>query len=267
MGPKATRTAAASHRGLRISITAGALVAIVLRIAFPTLFERIDSISVALILIAAIPWLSPIISKISIPGLIETELRELKQDVREAKDEVASVSKIAFRSQDIALLSGAERRFEIANRDGSVQRLVELAKEYAAVRGSMPSGPARTAAMDKLFGQMLQEAGRLEGNWPQHNEALRSKEAGEQLGAIAYAFAFPAAVDFSGLIESVEIARQPFVQYWGLRAIQRAVDVGVGYSLKDAERLRILASAFRPGTDRFLIANSISRALDKQLGN
>ncbi|CAN7576956.1 hypothetical protein [Mesorhizobium sp. LjNodule214] len=267
MEPNATTPIAASHTRLRIAITAGALIAVVLRITFPALFERIDSVSVALIVVAIIPWLSPIVSKISIPGLIETELRELKQEVQEAKDEVASASKIALRSQDIALLSGAERGLGATNRDGSVQSLVELAKDYAAVRGNMPSGPARTTAMDKLFGQMLQEAGRLERNWPQHNEALRSKEAGEQLGAIAYAFAFPESVDFSGLIESVEIAKQPFVQYWGLRAIQRAVDVGVEYSVKDVERLRILASAFRSGTDRFLIASSISRALDKKLAD
>ncbi|RUV32152.1 hypothetical protein [Mesorhizobium sp. M7A.F.Ca.MR.148.00.0.0] len=119
--------------------------------------------------------------------------------------------------------------------------------------------------MDKLFGQMLQEASRLGRNWPQHNEALRSKEAGEQLGAIAYAFAFPEAVDISGLIEAVEIAKQPFVQYWGLRAIQRAMDVGVAYSVKDAGRLRILASAFQAETDRYLIASSISRALEKKI--
>lgn len=270
MGANATTTlnsAMASHKRLRIAITIGALAAVLLRILFPALFERIDSVSVALIIVAVIPWLSPIISKIAIPGLIEAELRDLKQEVQETRDEAASASKIALRSQDLALFSGAEAEqgLDTAGRDGSVQSLVALAKNYAAVRGSMPSGPARTAAMDRLFGQMLQEASRLGRNWPGHNEALRSKEAGEQLGAIAYAFAFPEAADVSALIETVENTKQPFVQYWGLRAIQRAVDAGVAYSLRDVERVRTLASAFGSATDRFLIASSISRALEKKL--
>lgn len=262
MGPIATKSKSApTYRGLRITITVIALVAILLRITFPTLFERIDSVSVALIVVAVIPWLSPIVSKISIPGLIETELRELKKEVQEAKDDVASAAKIALRSQDVALLSKIETTGD-AKQSGSSQRLIELGQEYVVIRGSMPSGPARTAAMDNHFGEMLQEARRLGKYWPGHEDALRNADAGRQLSAIAYAFAFPEASNISSLIDVVENAKQSFIQYWGLRTIQRAIDADTPYSIKDKERLIKLKNAFRSGTDRFFIISSIAQALE-----
>ncbi|TIY08214.1 MAG: hypothetical protein E5V18_06875 [Mesorhizobium sp.] len=250
-----------SGRQLRVAITIGALVAILLRLVFPTLFERIDFVTVALLVVASIPWLSPFVSKISIPGVIEAELRELKREFQETKEEVASVSEIALRSQDIVLLSGAEATEDASKQTGSPELLVELAKEYVSIRGSMPSGSLRTSAMDELFGRMLKQASKLGSNWREHIQLLQSGDSGQQLSGIAYAYAFPAATEISALIGAVEDAKQPFVQYWGLRAIQRALEADGPFSVKDVERLQRLPSAFSPGTDRFLMASSIGRSL------
>ncbi|RUV93019.1 hypothetical protein EOA75_15380 [Mesorhizobium sp. M1A.F.Ca.IN.022.07.1.1] len=118
--------------------------------------------------------------------------------------------------------------------------------------------------MDQLFSEMLQEVGRLGKNWTEHSSALRSADPGQQLGAIAYVFKFPDTSKIGELIDVVENTTQPFVQYWGLRAIQRAVDEGAEYSISDLERLRRVGAIFGSGTDRYLLANSIVRTLDQK---
>ncbi|MER9407369.1 hypothetical protein NKI36_25385 [Mesorhizobium caraganae] len=251
---------AISTKTLQIGITISALIAILLRLIFPTLFERIDFVSVALLVVAAIPWVSPLISKISIPGVIEAELRELKREFEETKEEAASASEIALRSQNIALLSTTEVKDGRSSR-GSSAKLVSLAKEYTAVRASMPGNPLRTSRMDELFGKMVKEARNLGPQWKEYAKLLRSDDGGDQLSGIAYAYAFPAEVEVNVLIDTVENSQQRFVQYWGLRAIQRALDADGLFSVKDAERLHSLPSAFSSGTDRFIIASGISRNL------
>jgi len=242
-----------------------AIVAVILRLVFPALFERIDFIAVALLVIAVVPWIAPYISKISIPGLLEAELRELKEQVQQNKQDVQHASQIVIRSQDKALLSGMESGPDVPKGKHSADNLAKLGSEYVDVRKRMPSGLARTAAMDEIFGRMLKEAAHLGQDWKAHKTWIRSGDAGQQLSAIAYAYAFPTAIDISALVDAVEESKQPFIQYWGLRTIQRALDADSPFSLKDIERLQRIQAALPAGTDRAFLASSINRTIENKL--
>lgn len=69
---------------LKSVVTLVALAVLVARIAFPTL--RIDAVSLGLILVALLPWLSPLIKSAKLPGGFEIEF----QDVRDAAERVTA---------------------------------------------------------------------------------------------------------------------------------------------------------------------------------
>jgi hypothetical protein len=250
---------------LRWAIPVVAFIFIVLRLISPGLAGRVDFVTVALLVVAAIPWASAYISKISIPGVLEAELRELRQQVQQTQEQAQSASKIAIRSQDTVLFSGAKTDSRTLQKNHSAEHLADLGKQYVDLRRRMPGGSARTAAMDELFGKMLKEATYLGNDWKEHKTWLRNEDAGQQLSAIAYAYAAPDAADISALIDTVESSKQPFVQYWGLRAIQRSLDADSPFSLKDVERLLHLQAALPAGTDRVLLAGSINRTIKSKL--
>jgi hypothetical protein len=69
-------------RPLRIVITVTALVIAVLHVAVPML--KIDAVALALIVVAALPWLAPLVRSLELPGGFKVELR----DVKAASDKV-----------------------------------------------------------------------------------------------------------------------------------------------------------------------------------
>lgn len=71
-------------RRLKISITLIALFALLVRIAFPEL--KIDAVSLGLIALALVPWLSPLIKSVELPGGAKIEF----QDVKDAAERVTS---------------------------------------------------------------------------------------------------------------------------------------------------------------------------------
>ncbi len=71
-------------RGLKLAITLSAAIGIVLHLAFPEL--AIDAITLALLVVAVLPWLAPLIKAAELPGGFKIEF----QDVKAAADRVAA---------------------------------------------------------------------------------------------------------------------------------------------------------------------------------
>ena len=70
------------NRGLRVVISAFALAAAGVHILMPT--AKIDSITIILFVLAAIPWVQPLIKSIELLG-VKLELQELQTKVAEAR--------------------------------------------------------------------------------------------------------------------------------------------------------------------------------------
>lgn len=250
---------------LRWILTITAVAAIIVKLFYPPIGDRIDFVTAGLVIVAFIPWASSYISKIAIPGVLEAELRHIKRDVEITKQEAQTASQIARRSQDIVLLHGDGVAADSTIGQTTEDQLSQLGMEYVKCRGEMPGGAIRAAAMDRLFGRMLNVAKIVGPGWEALNAWLQSGDPSKQLPGIAYAYAFSERTDISVMLDVVELSKQPFIQYWGLRAIQRAVDLDVPVNLKDIERLQKIETSLRSGTDRFSLASSINRTIESKL--
>jgi len=67
---------------IQIAITVTAIIAVAAHLLWPTL--KIDGITVALVTIAAIPWLAPLFKSLELPGGWKVEFRELQQAKEDA---------------------------------------------------------------------------------------------------------------------------------------------------------------------------------------
>lgn len=147
--------------------------------------------------------------------------------------------------------------------DDRLGQLKEIARYYVQVRKKMPSGTARTAQMTSLFAEMQAAAGKLGGDSEEMHQWLRSDESGKQLAAISWLRSFPAAVPPAIYVDVIERAKQPFVQYWALRALSgRLSALGLDeFSIADRVALKEFESLMRAGTDRHAQIRRINRKL------
>ncbi|WP_139042401.1 hypothetical protein [Stenotrophomonas geniculata] len=68
-----------------IAITVGALATVVLRALFPDAF-KIDAISLALIVLAVLPWLRSIVKSVEVAGLGKLELQDVERAAKKVED-------------------------------------------------------------------------------------------------------------------------------------------------------------------------------------
>lgn len=104
-----------------------------------------------------------------------------------------------------------------------VGEVAELADRYERQRARMRSGPRRTAAMNELFGRLMVATLRDPGFAAER--ALRSGRAGWRLAGCASAYAAPRPELLPVLLAGVLAEDLPFNQYWGLRALARALSL------------------------------------------
>jgi hypothetical protein len=63
-------------RQIRVFISGGALLFVVLHLLWPNL--KIDAVTISLLVLAAIPWITPFLKKLELPGGVKIELRDAK---------------------------------------------------------------------------------------------------------------------------------------------------------------------------------------------
>ena len=133
------------------------------------------------------------------------------------------------------------------------QRLTALAREYEAVRQTMPSGPDRTFKMTQIVTEAcgLAASARLD---PQTLSGIwLGPGDGDRIVTLAVIQARPDATHLPIVEDAIAHARSPFEQYHGLVAARRLVDL-----LDDAGR-RTLAAAIRERMGLHLTGVSIDR--------
>jgi hypothetical protein len=207
------------NKTLRFAITAGALLVVFLHVWKPDL--QIDSVTLALLIVAILPWAQPLIKSVELMG-VRLELQELKNELAETKGAAAS----AVRKADYLLAgpspaptAGVAPAQPI---DSAIEALQKLMAEYEHIRDTQSSGAARTQAMTAVVRKMIELAPALPGF--DVATALSSSRRGERLAAYAYLFAQPDLKLLALLVTSVtKIEDKPFGQYWGLQAISRVL--------------------------------------------
>ena len=233
---------------LKTIVTACALVVTATHIWVPSI--NVDAITVALLMVAALPWLQPIFKSIKLPGGFEITLHELKQEVANA----AGAAQSAERKADLAMSGLATGQPDPAMPEavkGQPDRLTRLADEYEDIRAKQAAGPARTQAMTNVVRQMMALAHTVASD--ELPRLLRETRRGRRLEAYVALYARPDPVHLKELVHSVtRIEDKPFGQYWGLQAIGR--NIGSNVAGDDIDRLvgslRDYAERVPKGSDR-----------------
>jgi len=247
-------------------ITVAALAGVIVHLADPNL--KIDSIVVALLVIAIIPWLSLIFKSVEIPGLFKGEFQNLTSRVERTEEKVG---------QNSAQIVKVERAVDNAVEDtgGILQRaasdaaaparpagaitpsqhpqlqLEALIREYDNIRATESAGSARTLAMTKVIQQMIDLAPQLQDfDWA---TSLKSSDRGVRLAAYAFLYAYPRREAVDPLVHTtIYVEDKPFGQFWALLALERATDQLDCDGARGVEPvLKSFQSSLRPGTDRY----------------
>jgi hypothetical protein len=239
----------------RIVVSVVALVAAGVHMWMPTL--TIDSVTIALLVIAAVPWLQPLIRSIELLG-VKLELQELQSKVAEAQGAAAS----ATRQAGLALASGVSPGGETFASD-TAGGINALAQEYNHIRETQRPGDARTAAMTSVVRRMIEAASSVQEF--DVDAALQEANRGLRLFAYAYLYARPDPRWLSPLVASVTIKEdKPFGQYWGLQAIGRVQANAAPNVLREAkDKLLAFGAKVPPGTDRDYEIKSVVRQIDQ----
>ena len=228
--------------GIVLSVVA--VAALILHVADPTL--KIDSIVVALLVLAALPWLGEIFEKISLPGGASVEYRKR---IRNAEEKAAKAEETAGRAEEKAgraseqVVQVAEqvddavessqdargefKRSEEVARAGTVSveagrpelKIQDLAARYNEIRATQPPGFERTSAMAAIVREIQQLAKTADGfDW---RSALASEDNGIRLAGYAYLSARPQRGAAEPLVHTLlQRDEKPFVQYWALKALE-----------------------------------------------
>jgi hypothetical protein len=93
---------------LRLTITVAALLIAVCHLLWPRL--ALDTITLALVLIAVLPWLALLFKSLEIPGWLKVEFLDVKRKIEEVKivaDEVKTVANV--NEQKITLIAQLQK--------------------------------------------------------------------------------------------------------------------------------------------------------------
>ncbi len=238
------------HIAVRLCISLLALAVGVAHLLRPDL--KIDSITIFLAVLAALPWLQTVIKTVEMLGE-KLELQELKSQVADARGAAESASQQAT----LALVSSpttdslSKRSSEPLSFAAAQDELQHLAKEYEDIRASQGSGHSRTEAMTRVIRQMIDASSQIQDF--DVRSALASPRPGLRLAGYAYLLARKDPRFLKDLVLNVaEREDTPFGQYWGLRAISR---------LLEATPLQDVRSDVLPTLARF--AATLTRGTDR----
>lgn len=147
-------------RALKGTITLVALVAILARVVWPDL--RLDTVTLGLLALAALPWLSPLIKSAELPGGFKIEF----QDVKQAGDKITAGAPLVGNPQAPAATS--LESINIVANDPNLALVglrIEIEKRLrrlAATRDLSPDQPL-SRLVQALFSQRFLDAEEYEG--------------------------------------------------------------------------------------------------------
>jgi hypothetical protein len=240
---------------LRVLLTIFAIAVAVSHARWPGL--RIDGVTLGLIVLAALPWLAPIIKSVELPGIGKIELQEVRAQVEELRGQAASASQKA----DTALTNKitAPSSGEIGSPE---LRLLALSERYNNIRKTQKASGLRTAAMTDVVGEMISLAPSVSS--ATISPFLLEADGGKRLFAYAHIYARPDPQLLPDLVRSVtEQEDKPFGQYWGIQAIGRVIQAAPDTANSQTrDILRKFLTKLKKGTDRYYELSRIMQSLE-----
>ncbi|MEV6756738.1 hypothetical protein [Streptomyces sp. NPDC051214] len=232
----------AHPRAAALLLTATALGLAVAHAVWPE--WKIDTITVTLLIVAALPWLGEIFESIDFPGGGSVRFRELEERVEASERNAGEATNTAQAALGAASVGSGQE-----DADAALHRVRGLAARYLELREA-PRGPARSESMSRLFGELMAWTPHAEGF--DVEEALDSSDPGMRLAAYAQLYATRDEEHLPHLVRAlVEKEDKPFNEYWGIRtAVTLVQQSGGELSLGDAARLRERFAGLPRASDR-----------------
>lgn len=216
-------------------VTAAAVALAVVHAVWPSL--KIDSVTLVLLIVALVPWIGGFVDKIELPGGVNLQLREVREQLDATRVRVDNASSMAN-----AALSAATT-------PAGADSVDDMADEYVRVRAQMESSPERTRALDSLFGRLAVAAAAEAGfDW---RAELASTNPGHQVAGIAYAYSAGSSEMLEPLVDLLETHPSPFADYWALRAINQIAARAGRFDPALRSRLAALVPRYNPGSGRY----------------
>lgn len=262
-----------THRVAPLLITGGCVALAIVRLARPDL--TIDTITLVLITIAAIPWLGHIIESFELPGGPKVIYRKLEQRIDDQDQKIAQAQGAARSAEAQAgtVLSSITAKPPPARPDSANVTpeiaMADLIAAYDQIRRTQKAGTGRTATMTDIVSRMLPLAGSGDVDVAHGLTA----DGGERLAAYIALFARPAPEFLDALVRSVSapepgdgrrFAAQPFEQYWGLKAIRKTLESMDPRDVSPVTRDRLIAlrDQIDPSTDRYFEASQLLKGIE-----
>ncbi len=188
------------------------------------------------------------------------------------------IESLEFSGTKLKLRAAAAEKFALAedseSRGDSVtaarlraeaQALLEaagpIAAEYRTVRGSMPPGPARTMAMERVVARARKLADEQVFDPAVVLRWLREGNDEERVTALAMMQAKPELRDMDSVLITIKRSRTPFEQYHALLLADMMLDdLDAGDKQRLVEVVKsVRGRRFRRDTDRWLLSERILR--------
>jgi hypothetical protein len=183
---------------------------------------RFDETFMVLLALALVPWLAPFLDRVKIDKF-EIIFRQLKREIDEARGEARSSRRVVETLAE-GLLTDTSRGSQEAAVVPPDAELDALIAEYKQVQKGMKRGPAKTARLTRLMSRLTVLGPRLRDL--DVREALKGKDQGKRVAAYAALYARPDGALLPDLVDAVTGTKQrPFAQYWGIKAIGKALAV------------------------------------------
>ena len=256
------------ERRASICLSAVSTFALILYVSAPSWMPdryivRLDYAALGLLVLAASPWLMQSLEEFEFLGF-KARVRALANQrgmARETAEDLATSGRASGQEQgktEPAMHAPAKRTDADA-----MEPLRRLAGEYVSIRGSMPSGPERTAKMTEIFRRLERVAHELGPAGTEVIDWLSHEDAGLQLAALAWLRVHPEQIKSSEVIATVDKSNQPFIQYWALRVLRKHVDKkGITeFSPHGLRQLKRLEQQIHRGTDRHYQIRRINEKL------
>lgn len=242
----------------RLALTSVAVALAAAHLIWPHV--SIDAITIALLLVAVLPWLYKLFSSITTP-FFTVEYREIRRQLDAATSTAESTHQLVRANESRHL---AQQTQDSSDVDAT---LAQLAQKYDDIRSSMPSGAARTDRMTGVVGKMI--AAIEAGATVDVDKNLHSHDRGERLVAYAALYSRPEPAEASALVDClIDLEDAPFGEYWALQSLRRLVEAGGGLEAlgQDTyEKLRAQAGKSRWGRDRQYELERILRLLEPDM--
>jgi len=148
-----------------------------------------------------------------------------------------------------------------------LQRATPGAARYEELRRSVPSGPARTWAMERLVSETRQEATKGKFSRDEVRTLFDKGTDGFRIQALALMQGDVGLADFDVALDVIQYPLSPFEQYHGIVLAQRMLAAGV-LQAPQKERLKSVLqtqrndSRFPPGSDRWRLSQMILDSIE-----